>query len=221
MRNITNQDVVDYLDELFTPVSNELEEMRVNAESRNIPVIQRETERLLISLLEMNKPKRILEIGTAVGYSAAVFAKVRKGAEIITLEKSKPSYEEALQNIDKLNLKSDIQVIFGDAKDMINLLGKENKNIEPFDFVFIDAAKSHYMNFWNDIKDITKKGSVIFCDNVLMRAMTVDKKYDTHDKHRTNIKNMRAFLEYITNLEDVDTSVLPVGDGVSISYKKR
>ena len=91
---------------------------------------------------------------------------------------------------------------------------------DPFDFVFIDAGKSHYTDFWNEVIEMVHSGSVIFADNVLMRGMTVDNKYDIHDKHRTNIKNMRAFIDTVTGDERYQTTLLPVGDGVTISFIK-
>ncbi|MEG0918330.1 MAG: O-methyltransferase [Anaerovoracaceae bacterium] len=223
MKNITNDRVTEYTDSLFVPISTAFDNLRKWAEEDNIPIIQRETEGLLVSLLKMNNPKRILEVGTAIGYSAGVMAMTCPKASILTLEKNQLMYEKALANIKELNLESNIEVCQCDAKEMLNALKlevKENKR-SPFDFVFIDAAKSHYTKFWLQIIQMVKKGAVIVCDNVLQRGMTADESYDTYDKHRTNIRKMREFLEYISSLPKVHTTILAVGDGVSISYIER
>jgi predicted O-methyltransferase YrrM len=115
-----------------------------------------------------------------------------------------------------------MEVYEGDAREALDKLVSEVEKGERelFDFVFIDAAKSYYLEFWHKIRKMTKSGSVVVCDNTLMRGMTVDDAFDPKDKHRTNIRNMREFMDYITGLKDVHTSILPVGDGVTISYIK-
>ncbi|MEG0292208.1 MAG: O-methyltransferase [Anaerovoracaceae bacterium] len=217
MKNITNKKITDYTDSLFKGLNKKFNDLRIYAEENNIPIIQKETESLLISILQMTRPKNVLEIGTAIGYSASVMAEIINDAKIITLERSEFMYDAAIKNIEDLGHDENIDIIFGDAREELEILAQ---NSSSFDLVFIDAAKSHYMKFWEEIRKMTKSGSIVICDNVLQRGMTVDSVYDTHDKHRTNIKNMREFLEYITSLEDVHTSILAVGDGVSISYIK-
>lgn len=195
MKNITNDKVTEYTDSLFVPISIPFANMRVLAEENNVPIIQRETEGLLISLLKMYKPKRILEVGTAIGYSAGIIASTCPNASILTLEKSQDMYHNAIENINKLHLESQIEVCQCDAKEMLNTLKLEVKDNmrPPFDFVFIDAAKSHYTKFWLQIIQMVENGAVIVCDNVLQRGMTADETYDTYDKHRTNIRKMREF----------------------------
>lgn len=218
LNNITNQDIITYIDERFKPVDQELWRLRLEAEAKHIPIIERDVESLLRTLLMIHKPKRILEVGTAIGYSASVMARTLPSCRIVTLERDSEMIENA--NINFVNLKTDEQVTMleGDAKEILKKLPDEAE--EPFDFVFIDGAKSHYLTFWKEIIKMVKTGSLIVCDNVLMRGMTVDSKYDLLDKHRTNIRRMREFIEYIVDTDEATSSVLTVGDGVSISCIK-
>ena len=216
--NITNEKVTDYLDGFYKIPNIQLKPWREESERKHIPIILKETERLLTCLLIMNQPTRILEIGTATGYSAVVMAKVLDKVEIVTMENNEERYLQALNNIKNMGLEDRITVKHGDAAEILKKLEKEGT--ELFDFVFIDAGKSHYKSFWDRAIKLTKEKSVIICDNVLMRATVVDKAYDPKGRHKTSIKKMQEFLEYITHIEGVETAVLASGDGISISCKK-
>ena len=210
--NIINQVVIDYMYDLYKPLTPRLGEVRDEAEERIIPVILMDTERLLHTLLAMSRPKRILEFGTAIGYSASCFAEIcGPETEIVTLEADEKMMQEAQRNIDEMGYSDQIQIIFGDARET-------SRNLEgEFDFVFIDAAKSHYLEFWKNIMKNCHPGTVIVCDNVLLRAKTASDEYDPKGKFRTHIRHMREFIDYITNTDEAVTSVLPAGDGISIS----
>ncbi len=116
-----------------------------------------------------------------------------------------------------------VHVLFGDAEEvMTSLLHKTNiQGLDYFDFIFIDAAKSHYRRFWDQAIKLVQNEGMIICDNTLMNGRTVSDKYDHLKKHRTNISQMRDFLDYITDLEGVTTTVLPIGDGISMSVVTR
>ncbi len=211
--NIINEKVVEYLDERYQALRPELYVIRKYAEENHIPVILKDTETLIISLLKVKKPKRILEIGTAIGYSASCFAEVCRTAEIVTIESNVESKNTAVNNIDMLGYKNQITVLLGNATDVLVEMDENQK----FDFVFIDAGKSHYKDFFDEALKHCLRDAVIISDNVLLGAKTVSNEYDPRAKFKTNIKKMREFLEYITNLENIYTSVLPVGDGLAIS----
>jgi len=219
MKNITNQQVTDYINNYYKPLNEALDHMRAYAEENKIPIIQRDTEQLLLQLIKMTKPKRILEIGTAIGYSAACFAIAGENARVVTIESNPESYDEAVENLADFGLSDCVQVMLGDGEDVMQkLLHKTNiEGLDHFDFIFIDAAKSHYKRFWDVAIKLIRDGGVIACDNILMKARTVSDEYDPDGKYKTNIRSMRDFVEYITDLENVDTAILPVGDGVSIS----
>lgn len=222
MRNITNEKVTEYIEQRYIPIDQKLWRMRLDAEDKYIPIIQRDVETLMISILNILKPKNILEVGTAIGYSSVVMAKTVDDSKIITMERAPEMIEKAVETLKDFQVEDRVKILVGDARENMDLLREKclKGEQEKFDFVFIDGAKSHYLEFWHKLKDQVKPGAIIFCDNALMRGMTVDNSYDIRDKHRTNIKNMREFLDYITGLKDVQTSILPVGDGVTISYIK-
>ena len=213
-RYIINEKVTEYLDGFYRAPDEMLEALRKEAEERGIPVILRDTERFMITLIRMLRPKRILEIGTATGYSAICFSKAAgKSAEIVTLEKEEEMASEAEANIRKLGYAGQITVIRGDARECLT----DMKG--AFDLVFIDAAKSHYSEFWDLSVPLCNPGSVIVCDNVLLRGSVTDEGYDSSPrKHHTSIKKMRAFMERITADPSAETVIMTVGDGLSVSY---
>jgi predicted O-methyltransferase YrrM len=211
--NIINEKVVEYLDKFYKALSSELNELRIYAEENHIPVILKDTETLLISLLKVKKPKRILEIGTAIGYSASCFAEVCSGSEIVTIESNVDLKNAAEDNIKRLGYNNQITVLLGDAVEVL----KEIENSVKFEFVFIDAGKSHYKDFFDGALKICEEDAMIISDNVLLKAKTVSDEYDPHSKFKTNIKKMREFLVYVANIENIYTSVTPVGDGLAIS----
>lgn len=212
-RNIINPEVVEYITSFYRPVNEELGSFRAAAEADRVPVILPDTEALILNLLRIMKPERILEIGTAVGYSASCFASVCD-ADITTVEVNEETARIARANIDRLGLSDRIDVLCGDGEEIVNNLDVQ------YDFVFIDAAKSHYKRFWDAALKHRSKGAVIVSDNVLFKARVVSDKYDETGKYRTNIRKMREFVEYITNVDYADTALLPVGDGVAISILK-
>lgn len=219
--NITNEKVTEYIDSLYHPLCDELAALREEGERRHVPIILRDSERLLISLLEMKKPHRILEIGTAIGYSAAVFSAAVPDSKITTIEIDPLYAADARKNLAGCR---NVHLIEGDACEVMKSMAAEGypktKEDAVFDFVFIDAAKSHYREFWDGALAVTGPGSVIVCDNILMKAKTADSSYDERGRFVTNIKYMRSFLDYISGYAGAVTSILPVGDGMSISVLK-
>ncbi len=212
--NIINDRVTSYINGLYRSLDPELGELRKKAEEDHVPIILRDTETLLLTLLQLKKPDAILEIGTAVGYSALCMAAVCPDCRIITIEADGQMYEAAEKNKKALNPEARIEFVLGQGQEVLGELKG------AFDLVFIDAAKSHYRTFWDKALPLCRPGAMIICDNVLMKAMTVSDQYDPKKKYKTSIRRMREFLTYITNVDYADTSVLPVGDGVSISILK-
>lgn len=219
MKNITNERVTDFLNSYYKPLNESLDHMRAYAEENRIPIIQKDTEQLLLQLIKIKKPKNILEVGSAIGYSAACFAMAGETAKIVTIESNRDIFDQAVENLADFGLSDRVQVMLGDGEEVMQkLLHKTNlEGLDYFDFIFIDAAKSHYRRFWDSAIKLIRDGGVIACDNILMKARTVSDEYDPEGKYKTNIRSMRDFVEYITDLENVDTAILPVGDGVSVS----
>lgn len=215
--NITNDIITAYINTLYKSDNPKLKELREFAEEKHVPIILKDTEGLLLRLLKIKRPKHILEIGAAVGYSACCFAD-SCGCEVTTVESDAEAYEAAKTNIAALGFDDKVHVRFGDARDVLVELAEESgRKEESFDVVFIDAAKSHYKEFWDLVLPMCKQDSLIICDNVLMKGMTASDDYDTKKRYKTSIRRMREFISYITHLEYADTCVIPVGDGVSIS----
>ena len=210
--NITNEIISAYIDNLYVNENSKLEELREFAESRRVPIILKDTEKLLKVIMKLKEPARVLEIGTAVGYSSCVFADCC-GCTVITIESDEDSAKAARTNIENLGFADLVEVKEGDARDVLLSLKKEDK----FDILFIDAAKSHYREFWDLAMPLMNDESMVICDNVLMKGMTASDEYDERGRYKTSISRMREFIEYINGLDYADTAVLPVGDGVSIS----
>jgi len=211
--NIINEKVVLYLNDLYKPLNDDMEALRNFAEETHVPIILKDSEQLILNLLRIKKPKRILEIGTAIGYSACCFAAVCKDCQIITIEYDLDSKKRAEENIERFGYQDKIRVLYGNAVDVI----RDLDDSEKFDFVFIDAGKSHYQEFFDAAFSHCLDQALIIADNVLLKAKTVSDEYDPTNKSKTNIKKMREFLAYLTSLEQVNTSVVSVGDGLSIS----
>jgi len=172
-----------------------------------------------LNIIRMKKPRRILEIGTAVGYSAICFAEASLETEIVSLEVSEEMYRTASTNVERFALSNRIQIMLGDAIESLKELSRSITDVDSagFDLIFIDAAKSHYKEFWDGSIPLCRKNAVILSDNVLLKASTASDEYVTEKRHKTSVKRMREFIEYITKLDYADTAVLSVGDGVAFS----
>lgn len=210
MDDIICKHTKQFLNDIY--IDQDFLEIRLKAINKNVPIMKLETKEFLKSLLLIKKPKSILEIGSAVGYSSLVFSKY-SDSEITTIEKSEEMYNIAVENFKNYN--EDINIINMDAIKALDYLN------QGFDFVFIDANKAHYKDYFDICKDrLLNKDGIIVCDNVLFRgSISNDNLYDK--RHTTIIKRLRKFLTYITNLDNYHTSIIPIGDGISITSKLR
>ena len=206
--NINYNHIVDYLNNIY--VDEDFVELRNFVIENNIPIMKLETKEFLKSLIIIQKPKNILEIGSAIGYSSLLFSKYT-GANITTIEKSEKMCEIAKSNFKQYG--KDINIINMDAKKALNNIN------QGFDFVFIDANKSQYEYYFNKALSLLNKNGIIVCDNILFRGqITNDNIINKRDI--TIVKNLRKFLSHITNLDDYVTSIIPIGDGISISTRR-
>ena len=206
--NINYNHIVDFLNNIY--IDEDFVELRNFGIENNIPIMKLETKEFLKSLITIQKPKNILEIGSAIGYSSLLFSKYT-GANITTIEKSEKMYEIAKSNFKKYG--KDINIINMDAK-------KASNNInQGFDFVFIDANKSQYKYYFGKSISLLNKNGIIVCDNILFRGeIANDNIVDKRDI--TIVKNLRKFLSYITDLDEYITSIIPIGDGISLSTRR-
>ena len=220
--SFTNEKVTEYISSYYRPLDEDIARFREFNESNNVPLILRETESFLSLLLDLVKPQNILEIGTAYGYSALFFAKKLPEAHITTIDRNEHMIPVAAENFASREEGRRIDFRIGDAAVILEEMIAESTadNFRPFDFVFIDAGKSHYREFFDRAEQLSKSGAVIVCDNVLMHGWTVDRSYVGAKRHRTNVKYMRQFIEYISSREDLTVSLLASGDGLAVIRRK-
>lgn len=180
-----------------------------------VPIIRKEMESFLKVMVSIKKPKHILEIGTAIGYSAILMSQVMPvGCHITTIENYEKRIPIALDNIKKSGMEERITLIEGDALSIVPQLDG------TFDFVFMDAAKGQYMNYLEQIIDKVEDGGVIISDNVLQEGDIVKSRFIVERRNRTIHSRMRDYLYRIKNMPELETSIVPIGDGVTVSVKK-
>lgn len=213
MSNIVNELVEDYIRITLKESKPFLKELEEYANENLVPIIHKEVAEFLKVLLKIHKPKRILEVGCAIGYSSMLFAdSLDKNCEIITIERNEDMIKKANENIKRFEFDKNINILEGDAEEIL-------KHVQgPFDMIFLDAAKGQYKLFYDLVIDKLKVGGVLISDNILYKGMIANDKYVIRRK-KTIVKRMRDYLSYISNCDYLDTSLMPIGDGLAISYK--
>ena len=191
----------------------ELRKIKELALENHIPIIMDDTLEVIEKILIQEKPKRILEIGTAVGYSAACFARMNEDTIIDTIELNEERYNEALINLEKIGIKDRVNVFLGNAVEILPTLNNE------YDIVFIDANKGKYPVFLQEAIRMIKTNGLIIADNVLYKGYVMS-DYNKH-KQRTAVRHLREYLKEATENEMLETEILEVGDGLSITRVKK
>lgn len=191
----------------------ELEKIKQKALNEHIPIIMDDTLEVIAKILTEKKPKRILEIGTAVGYSAMCFSKyLAEDGLIDTIERDEERIEEAKQNFKKVEVENKINLYEGDAVEILPTLN------EKYDVVFIDAAKGKYPFFLKEALRMLNQDGIIFADNILYKGYVMS-DYNKH-KQRTAVRNLREYIKETTENPNLETEILEVGDGLAISKMK-
>lgn len=206
----------DFLKELIPDRGPFLSELRKKSamEESYAPIVQKETEQLIVTLLKLIKPARVLEVGTAVGYSAILMAdNLPDDSTIITIERYKKHADIAVDNVFSAGYEKKIRVIEGEAAEVLRWLDG------GFDFIFLDAAKGQYIEFLPDILRLLNSGGVLLSDNILYHGMIEDEEKIERRKI-TIVKRLHMYLEEIMKNEALTTSIIPIGDGVALSVKK-
>lgn len=193
-----------------------VKELEEQAHIDHVPIMDPLGINFLMQLIRLNKPKRILEIGAAIGYSALRMNEANPESEIVTIERDEIRYKQAVENIKRLNKQSDIQVIFGDALEVLEKLAENN---EVFDCVFIDAAKGQYKRFFELAMPLLSNNGIIISDNVLFRGYVMEPNFE-HPRYKKMVEKIKSYNEWLANHPSFITTILPIGDGVAISYKK-
>ena len=190
-----------------------LKEIQINALQRHIPIIMDDTLEAIYKTIGKNKLNNILEIGTAVGYSAICFTKIlSENGKIDTIERDEEKIIEAKNNLKNMNLEKVIHIYEGDALEILPTLNKK------YDMVFIDAAKGKYPFFLKEALRLLKKDGIIFADNILYKGYVMS-DYNKH-KQRTAVRNLREYIKETTENPNLETQILEVGDGLAITKIK-
>lgn len=203
---------INSLDEGHTPF---LEELERQAKNDGVPIIRREMQSFLKVLMAAFRPERILEVGTAVGFSALLMNEYNPvPCQIVTIENYEKRIPIARENFKKAGQEDRIQLLAGDAADLLKTLEG------PFDFIFMDAAKAQYLHFLPEILRLLRSGGVLVSDNVLQEGDLIESKYAVERRNRTIYKRMREYLYELKHNELLVTSLIPLGDGVAFSTKR-
>ncbi len=191
-----------------------LKELEEYAEKNSVPIVQPETAKFLETMMCIKRPARILEVGCAIGYSAILMSQyLAEGGSITTLEWDAQTCEIARANIEKAGLSDKIKVVLGDAKDIIPTLTGE------YDVIFLDGPKAHYIYMLNDCIRLLKKGGMLISDNILYKGMIADDEHVIRRKI-TIVKRLRRFISAQMQRDELETVILPLGDGVTVAVKK-
>ncbi|MDY5774717.1 MAG: O-methyltransferase [Lachnospiraceae bacterium] len=212
---IVEERLVTYINSLDRGNTELLDAIEAEAVSDYVPIIRKEMQSFLKMMLQLQQPRRILEVGTAVGFSAILMAEYNpKPCEITTIENYEKRIPIARENFKRAGKQDMIELLEGDATQVLKTLQ------EPFDFIFMDAAKGQYLNFLPDILRLLSPGGILISDNVLQDGDIVESRFAVTRRNRTIHKRMREYLYELTHHEELVTTVLPVGDGITVSVKK-
>lgn len=212
---VVEERLVTYINSLETGNTEILDEIEREALRSDVPIIRKEMQTFLKVFLAMKRPARILEVGTAVGFSAILMAEYNPGVcEIITIENYEKRIPIARENFKRAGKESVITLLTGDAKEVLPTIE------EPFDFIFMDAAKGQYIHFLPEVLRLLKSGGTLISDNVLQDGDIIQSRFAVTRRNRTIHKRMREYLYTLTHHEELTTAVLPIGDGITVSVKK-
>ena len=210
--------LVEYLNSLETELPEHLAKLESYAIEHEVPIIRKEAQSLLKFFLELKQPKRILEVGTAIGFSASLLCEyMPKDCHLTTIEKVPMRIVEAEKNLAALKRSQDVTFLTGDAEEVLKNL-KEQGN--QYDFVFMDAAKAQYMSFLAQILPMLPAGALLITDNVLQEGSIIESKYSITRRDRTIHMRMREYLYELKHNDALTTSIVAVGDGMALSVMK-
>lgn len=209
----------NFLDNLMPYVDGDLGDLQKKSYQDNVPIIPNDVVRFVSVILSIKKPKRILEIGCAVGFSSSFMSGfLEKGGTVTTIERYSVMIEKAKSNIKNLGLTDKINLIEGDANEVLKtLVEKKHK----YDVIFMDAGKGQYINILEDVYKLLEIDGIIIADDLLQNGDVAKEKEEIVKRQRTIHYRLNDFLYEITHNKGLDTSILTIGDGVAICYKKR
>lgn len=205
--------ITKYMRNIRRERENELGNLERKARAENFPIAEPETADLIEILCMIKKPKKILEIGTCVGFSAILMHSAVPSAEITTIERNPAMIPIAKKNFNEFNAEKQITLVEGDAADILKTL-----NSDYYDVIFLDAAKGQYPVFYNECKRLLKNGGILITDNVLFNGYVAKGIPDVR-RNKTIVTRLNSFLNILEQDTDMKTVILPISDGVTVSYK--
>ena len=213
---IVNERIVSYINSLNADNEGVLAEIEDEAKAAGVPVIRKEMENFLKVMLAVKKPAGILEVGAAVGYSSILMSmNVDSDCHITTIENYDIRIEQARHNIARAGKESQITLLEGDAMNILKDLPSQE-----YDFVFMDAAKAQYINFLPEVLRVMKTSAVLISDNVLQEGSIAESRYAVTRRDRTIHARMREYMYELTHMNELITSIVPIGDGITMSVKR-
>lgn len=212
---IVDERMVTYIHSLETPESPLIEQIEQEALNTYVPIIRKETQSFLKVLLMMKKPVRVLEVGTAIGFSALLMCEyLPENGHITTIEKYEKRIPIARENFKRAGKEDRITLIEGDALEVMRSLEG------TFDFIFMDAAKGQYIHYMPEAIRLLSKDGVLMSDNVLQDGDIIESRFAVERRNRTIHSRMREYLYELKHNDQLQTSIIPLGDGVALSVKK-
>ena len=211
---VIDERLYTFINSMDEGLPDELAELEKEAVDTYVPIIRKDMQAYLKYLMFTHRPKNILEVGTAIGFSAILMSEYAPDAHITTIENYDKRIPIARQNFIRFNRQDRIELIEGDALEVLPLL------TDSYDFIFMDAAKGQYINYLPDILRLLKPGAILVSDNVLQDGDIVESKYAVVRRDRTIHTRMREYLYELKHNENLVTVILPVGDGITVSYRK-
>lgn len=212
---IVDERFATYINSLENGNKEYLNRLEAYAKKTEVPIIRKEMQSFLKTLLVMSKPKQILEVGTAIGFSALLMAEAAPEAHITTIEKYEKRIPLAKANFQRYNKTQQITLLEGDAAEILAKLDGS------YDFIFMDAAKGQYINFLPDILRLLPEGGVLVSDNILQDGDIIESRFAITKRNRTIHARMREYLYTLKHHEQLETAILPLGDGVALSVKRK
>ena len=213
-----NEQLLELMGRFKTIIHDDLSlEMKQYAQDFDVPIIQDQGLELMLQLLRIKQPQSILEIGTAIGYSSLMMARHLPNTHIVSIERDPKRYNEAIAYHERSTIKEQVTLIEADALEIAN----EELPIQKYDVIFIDAAKAQYQKFFEKYEPLLKEDGMIISDNLIFHGHIFDNNQKQSRTLKQLVRKINRYNDWLANHPNYDTLLLPIGDGVAISLKKK